>query len=119
MHLQSPFTTLGPLSQLHDDFPFLTAKMTMYVCVCVLKYKIIEYDARGEHFKVSSTLYIQGGAFIEEVLCFSPILFSLISEPKMTSVNWTRDCLFLHCRLRPVSSNVCQCKTQNFSHPII
>ena len=69
------FTILVSLSQRHDDFPFLAAKMPMYMSV--LKYRIIKFDARGEHFKISSAFYIHRDDFIEKVFFFSPIYLSL------------------------------------------
>lgn len=87
MHLQFPFTMLGPLSQLRDHFLFLISEMTL--CVCVFKYKMIEFDAGRNTLKccllypgVSSTLQIREDAFIEQMLCFSPDVFFLIKWAK-------------------------------------
>ena len=89
MYFQSLFTILVSLSQRHDDFPFLTAKMPMYMSV--LKYGIIKFDAIGEHFKISSAFYIHTDDFIEKVFFFSPVLLSLIR----VSLGWPYKAWFI------------------------
>lgn len=49
MHFQFPLITLGRLSQLHDDFPFLIAK-TLYMRVKIQNH--YEFDAKGEYLEV-------------------------------------------------------------------